>query len=783
MKTPAPFLRRILKVHIALICLVCVPRVAFAIEPIATFGQLPPEKHAFLTDQTILRVPYSGTNFQIVDLETGDIIDEFGLRPKRSDVVFSPNATHLAILDYSSASKTTTVNIWDTEAREVISEWETAVPIFENAAFSPTQSLLANSYDNEIYLWNWQTEEFIGKMIGERRQWEECYVKIVKHEFGESISKSCSNSAREHEMLFTPDGLHLIVASNRPDIELWDVETRQLVGHFEGHTGNWVDGLAISPDGTYFASYERESNFVYLWDIATRQLLWREPIHETGISDIVFSADSQQLYAANKNVYIWDVKSGQQIDSFGNDYSGLRQMILSPDGKTMLLQYDGSVFWGSVVALWDTETQQKLKEFADYIGWMIRLSSDGETMITVDSNFIKVWDIPSQQVRFVISAEHSYGFYFYKGVAISPDNKRIAYSRYPWVEIADLQNGNVEAQYQHHFGFLDHASFSSSEKWLAGVNEWGDLFLFDVSNPKEIHRVRINLQLNWPYDFYQVAFSENDEYMAASARTGKHNNYQYWILLWKREGENFEFQYKWETTEHSDSSHSTLAFTSTEDGSTVLAAASKGLETRIWKILPQNAQLVNTLLPADAPIHFSPDKRYLFTNQDSQLQIWDWQTSRLIKYPSIPKCRGISQDGSILVSTDEIGRYLIWDAKNLFSSLPYPVEPKGKKLVTLGQIKRDQLLQNFPNPFNPETWIPFKLADKSDVTLRIYTPTGKLVRSLSLGIMSAGDYSSQSQAVHWDGRNDNGERVSSGVYLYTIDTGDFSATRKMLIRK
>ena len=778
MKTLAPILRRILKVHIALICLVCEPRVAFAIEPIATFGQLPPEKHAFLTDQTILRVPYLGTNFQIVDRETGKIIGEFGNRPRGSNIVFSPNATHLAILDYSSASKTTTVNIWDTEAREVISEWEIEHRT-EIAAFSPIQSLFATTYNNEIHLWNWQTEEFIGKMVGERRQWEECYVKIVN---GESISKSCSNSAREHEMLFTPDGLHLIVASNRPDIELWDVETRQLVGHFEGHTGNWVDGLAISPDGTYFASYERESNFVYLWDIATRQLLWREPIHEIGISDIVFSADSQHLYAANKNVYIWDVKSGQKIDTFGNDFMALQQMILSPDGKTMLLQYDGSFLWGSVVVLWDTETKQKLKEFADYIGGIVRLSSDGETMITIDSNFIKVWDIPLQQVRFVISAEHSYGFHFDKGVAISPDNKRIAYSKYPGLEILNLHSGKLEAQYQRYVGFLQDATFSSSGRWLTTVDSYGYLFHFDVSVPEKINKVDISYPRGIQ-DFLKVTFSENDEYMAASARTGAHNNYQYWILLWKREGENFEFQYKWETTEHSDSLHSTLAFASTEDGSTVLAAASKDLETRIWKILPQNAQLVNTLLVADAPIHFSPDKRYLFTNQNSQLQIWDWQTSRLIKYPSIPNCRGISQDGSILVSRDEIGRYLIWDAKNLFSSLPYPVEPKGKKLVTLGQIKRDQLLQNFPNPFNPETWIPFKLADESDVTIHIYTPTGKLVRSLSVGIMSAGDYSSQSQAVHWDGRNDNGEKVSSGVYLYTIDTGGFSATRKMLIRK
>lgn len=61
--------------------------------------------------------------------------------------------------------------------------------------------------------------------------------------------------------------------------------------------------------------------------------------------------------------------------------------------------------------------------------------------------------------------------------------------------------------------------------------------------------------------------------------------------------------------------------------------------------------------------------------------------------------------------------------------------------------------------------------------------TGELVRSLLQGKMSAGDYTSRSKAVYWDGRNENGEKVSSGVYLYTINAGEFSATRKMLIQK
>ena len=93
------------------------------------------------------------------------------------------------------------------------------------------------------------------------------------------------------------------------------------------------------------------------------------------------------------------------------------------------------------------------------------------------------------------------------------------------------------------------------------------------------------------------------------------------------------------------------------------------------------------------------------------------------------------------------------------------------------------LYPDYPNPFNPETWIPYQLSKRADVTLRIYSVNGVLVRTLSLGHRSAGIYQSRSHAAYWDGRNMQGEPVASGVYFYTLTAGDFSATRKMLIRK
>ena len=98
--------------------------------------------------------------------------------------------------------------------------------------------------------------------------------------------------------------------------------------------------------------------------------------------------------------------------------------------------------------------------------------------------------------------------------------------------------------------------------------------------------------------------------------------------------------------------------------------------------------------------------------------------------------------------------------------------------MSIGQPKLTQLLQNFPNPFNPETWIPYQLETSADVTLQIYDTSGGLVRTLDLGFKGQGFYMTRSRAAYWDGRNNLGEQVASGVYFYSLHTPDFSATRE-----
>ena len=116
-------------------------------------------------------------------------------------------------------------------------------------------------------------------------------------------------------------------------------------------------------------------------------------------------------------------------------------------------------------------------------------------------------------------------------------------------------------------------------------------------------------------------------------------------------------------------------------------------------------------------------------------------------------------------------------------------EDVSRSRVQLGELvayeipSETALLLNYPNPFNPETWIPYRLAADAFVTLTIYDMTGGVVRNLEIGHKPAAVYESKAKAIYWDGRNEFGERVASGVYFYHLSAGNYSATRKMVILK
>ncbi len=127
---------------------------------------------------------------------------------------------------------------------------------------------------------------------------------------------------------------------------------------------------------------------------------------------------------------------------------------------------------------------------------------------------------------------------------------------------------------------------------------------------------------------------------------------------------------------------------------------------------------------------------------------------------------------------------------------PFKIAPKGAlvdfhklagvvELVLLRGIPGGvtRLLPNYPNPFNPETWMPFELTEAADVTVHIYGEDGAVVRSLDLGRRAEGYHTGAADAAYWDGRNELGEQVASGVYVYEMRAGEHRALRRMALMK
>lgn len=112
-----------------------------------------------------------------------------------------------------------------------------------------------------------------------------------------------------------------------------------------------------------------------------------------------------------------------------------------------------------------------------------------------------------------------------------------------------------------------------------------------------------------------------------------------------------------------------------------------------------------------------------------------------------------------------------------------PIDPNRPFAGVRRRRTKTKLLANYPNPFKPETWIPYELATDTDVHLTIYTSTGVVVRVLHLGHQTAGYYTDREQAAYWDGRNAAGARVASGIYFYKLETDGMSSLRKMVILK
>ena len=182
------------------------------------------------------------------------------------------------------------------------------------------------------------------------------------------------------------------------------------------------------------------------------------------------------------------------------------------------------------------------------------------------------------------------------------------------------------------------------------------------------------------------------------------------------------------------------------------------------------AQQLGQRVPPDSPVDI---------NGDGVVNIFD----------IVPIAQGIASASAAPIGVESVDAAMIasWIAQARLEDDGSLAFKQGvanlEKLLASLIPEATALLANYPNPFNPETWLPYQLAESGEVTLIIYDINGKMVRRLEVGYKAAGMYRSRSRAAYWDGRNGLGESLASGVYFYTLIVGEFTATRRMLILK
>jgi len=208
------------------------------------------------------------------------------------------------------------------------------------------------------------------------------------------------------------------------------------------------------------------------------------------------------------------------------------------------------------------------------------------------------------------------------------------------------------------------------------------------------------------------------------------------------------------------------------------------------------ANLSETAETHDLRFHsISPDSKWLATvreDKPKQVILWNTQTWEIDHRLNLPDgqiiAEGFAKGSYWCADLTLTGELRLWDLikGELLASSRDPVadvEPVGLKHISWGVLKSSELLPNYPNPANPETWIPFVLHKTADVEIRVYDVAGNLVRTLQLGINSPGVYFRKEQAAYWDGKNGAGEIAGSGIYFYQMRVGNEAFVRKAMLLK
>ena len=754
------------------------------------------ESVSFSPDGSLLVSGSRDGTVRLWDVATGQLKTVLEANREFYSVSFSPDGQTLA----SGGSGNNSLCLWDVATGQPKTILEGYKSYVKSVSFSPDGAILASGgYDRTVYLWDVATEQlktvlrhtsiidsvsfspdgtFLASGTHEGiRLWDVAIgqPKVALPHEGHAFD--------DLDVAFIPP-TNTLASWRARDVKLWDIATGQHKATIEVKASEVQRGVIISPDGRTLAVFVdpvNKDHVVFnrdleLWDTATGQ-------HKATIKDFssssntIFSPDGRTLaFPHGRDVQLWDVDTGQLKATLKDDIKKISRISFSPDGRILAVVESGGWLLGSSLELWDVDTGQlkaTLKAPIRRYDYIVSFSPDGRTLAVGDNDGLELWDTATGQHKATIED------YFHGGIFFSPDGRTLAFP-HGWdvVQLWDVDTGQLKATLKTISGIW-RIFFSSDGQTLAVIDGFRNGLLLDIATGQ--HKFVITDAAIGGSMFFSP---DGQIFALRGGREGRD------VQLWDVDTGQPKAILKGHTLKISGISFS-------PDGQT-LVSISDDKTAFLWDFVsftnpvagpPQLAadingdSIVNILDLVFVASCLGSSKKAADVNGDGVINILDLV---LVAGALGDEAAAPSVHPQLLemLSASDVQKWLL-QAQQL---APIDV-PSQKGIAVLEQLlsvltpQKTVLLPNYPNPFNPETWIPYRLAEAAEVMLTIYAIDGKIVRRLDLGHQVAGFYQSRSRAAYWDGRNALGEPVANGVYFYTLKAGDFSATKKMLIRK
>ena len=495
------------------------------------------------------------------------------------------------------------------------------------------------------------------------------------------------------------------------------------------------------------------------------------PGHTDIVSSVAFSADEQTLASSgwDDKIRLWNAETKQHEITL-IEQSLIMTVAFSPDGQTL-----ASGNWDAAVRLWDSSTgeiKKTLRGHAEGIESIV-FSPDGATLASGSADgTIRLWDPSTGELKRKLTGQGRM-----RSIAFSPDGATLASgSSDHTIQLWNPDTGKLKRTLRGHTDWVEDLAFSPDGNTLAsgGGGSERTLRLWNPHNGQQKKEFT-----GYTESVSGIAFSPDGRLLASGGWGPK-------IRLWNTKTGKDE-----NTLEGHTGGVISVVFS--PDGRLLVSGGTDG-KVRLWDVSTLLEPRRDSDVNADGVINILD--LVLVSSNFGQIgeNIADVNGDGIVNIVDLVLVAGEMGAGAdapsahlqtpdILTAADV--QHWLTQAQHL--DLTHATLQQG--ILRLQQLlaalipKQTALLPNYPNPFNPETWIPYQLAKPTDVTLHIYAANGALVRTLALGYQVAGIYERRNRAAYWDGKNEIGEKVASGVYFYTLSAGDFTATRKMLIRK